>query len=190
MRSKLVAASVGVAILALVAVGVASASPTATTHGKLGGWAADIPATARATDTAAAPDISKARRLHFIWHPTTFSFEDNPPAGDSNGDEFTFSGPLLNPQTKQPVGFLAGHCTIVDQAKAGLVECEVTAAPTSVKNLGAATQITMQGFGDNTPMPFRNAVTGGTGIYQNARGQAIGTALPSGDLDLVFHLIP
>jgi hypothetical protein len=188
MHKKLVAAGAGIAILALLIAQMASASPTVPDHSKRGGWAADIPVAA--AGPTASPDITGARKLHFIWHPTTFSLEDNSPAGDSNGDEFTFSGPLLNPRTQQRVGFLAGHCTVVNQAKAGLVECEVTAAPSALNNLGAADQLTLQGFGDNTPLPFKNAVNGGTGIYRNARGQVVGTALPSGDLDLVFSLIP
>jgi hypothetical protein len=189
MPKKLIVVVAGIAILAGV-VGVASAAATAPTHRKLGGWAAEVPTAAGAAGLAAVPDITAAQRLHFIMRTTTFSFVDNPPAGDSNGDLFTFSGPLLTPGTHKQVGFVAGHCTFVDLDRAGLGECEVTVTPSALHNLAAASQLTLQGFGDNTPLPFKNAVNGGTGIYRNARGQAVGTALPSGDLDLVISLLP
>ena len=49
-------------------------------------------------------------------------------------------------------------------------------------------QITLQGWNDDTPYPFKQAITGGTGIYQNVRGDVL--AEPGDPFRITFRLLP
>lgn len=106
---------------------------------------------------------------------------DEAPAGTSVGDEFAANVPLVRGDRR--VGIHLAHCTVVDTTGNGRAECSVT------NELRGGTMV-LEGIlnfgGPGTRSVF--AVTGGTGIYRSARGQAHVTATASGNL-YDIHLI-
>ena len=183
-----------IAVLAVVgsgAVGVGLAMASASTSAT--GW---TPLTGALPNTAAAASASAASGLRGrdvvtirrIWHPTVVQQIDLPPTGASPGDEVVFGGPLFDPTNTKQLGFLSGHCTSTNPAFRALAECELTAVPTAHgPSLANGNQITAQGWNDDTPLPFKQAITGGTGIYATARGQIIAT--PGARFSVVFQLV-
>jgi hypothetical protein len=60
--------------------------------------------------------------------------------------------------------------------------------PNARSSLAKADQITMAGIFGSVPSKVVSAITGGTGRYQDARGQVVGEQGPDGLVDVVIHI--
>ena len=135
---------------------------------------------------AAAPSYARTAHaagttVHVIEHAITDTEVPLAPGGkDEKGDILTFNNPVFNTANKVQVGHDEGFCTRI-QVKLGIWECLWT---TFLKG----GQITVQGPYYDT----RNSVlsiTGGTGIYDGARGQMKLLSRDGGkEYDFIFEL--
>ena len=119
---------------------------------------------ANASDNGDNDDV-----IRLVGRIVVDEYVDLAPKGEPNaGDHLVFSDDVYWNGNK--VGFLDGTCTFTRvKATAGRFHC--TATLTLPKG-----QITIQGairipFGENFLGPFYLAITGGTGAYDEARGQ-------------------
>ena len=110
-------------------------------------------------------------KLSFFEHDNQQTTLDLGPKGAGPGDQFIYAGYLFDHAGGRQVGSTAGQCTTVsgNATAPGDVFCTATFV------LGDG-QITTQGLVDSTAL-FRSgktlpmAIVGGTGRYQNARGE-------------------
>ena len=181
-----------ITVLGALASGMAIAGTAlATAPGAPVGWTRTSTSPARSATPTGAPtprlpgaDVVTIRR---IWRPTVVQTVDLAPSGPSPGDQTIIGGPLYDKTNTTRLGFLSGHCTTTNPSFRSLADCELTAVPTAHgPSLAAGNQITLQGWNDDTPLPFKQAITGGTGIYATARGQVIAT--PGTPFRVVFQL--
>jgi allene oxide cyclase len=143
-------------------------------------------ALALASAVGTAPSYAKTARaagttVHVIEHAKTDTEVPLAPGGkDEKGDILTFNNPVFNTANKVQVGHDEGFCTRI-QVKLGIWECLWT---TFLKG----GQITVQGPYYDT----RNSVlsiTGGTGVYDGARGQMKLLSRDGGhEYDFIFEL--
>lgn len=112
---------------------------------------------------------ASSRALTLVGKSTGEAFLDHGSAGPTVGDEFVTAQRLV--RRGRPVGRAGGACQIVAPAP-GLnrftFHCTVTLRL-------PAGQIALDGlatFGEQGPQPMTMAISGGTGSYQRARGQA------------------
>jgi allene oxide cyclase len=150
----------------------ASVATAALAFSAFAGTAVSSAKTARAAGTT----------VHVIEHAITDTEVPLAPGGkDEKGDILTFNNPVFNTANKSQVGHDEGFCTRL-QVKLGIWECLWT---TFLKG----GQITVQGPYYDT----RNSVltiTGGTGIYDGARGQMKLLAKDGGkEYDFIFELL-
>jgi len=118
--------------------------------------------------TSASAHSSGTPTVQFIAKTTQLTSIDLPPAGFGQGDEVVFHDQLL--RGGELIGHDGGACqaTLVAKGQVPQFQCLVTF-------VFSGGQVTVQGLLDiANPASFRGtfAVTGGTGIYQQARGQA------------------
>ncbi len=161
MKKKLLAFGVGAALLGFVVASVSLAS--------------------------ASSDISSAHTITLTGHITQFTPLDLGTSGPSQGDEFVFSG-ALSKQSGTPAGHFGGYVVLVKTGTAAQGEGLVTFAL-------SGGQITFQGLQPAVPPPavsppFETAVTGGTGLYKNVRGEAKVAETSPNTFTAVLHLIP
>jgi D-alanyl-D-alanine carboxypeptidase len=116
---------------------------------------------------------------------------DAAPAGPSLGDRFVFSGPLQNRAGTRDVGRIDGVCTTTStpagEPDQNRQQCQVTA---TIVTANGETEIELQGVGRVLAEDVLAAVTGGTGKYQNARGQALFDFRTPDRVVVTFSLIP
>ncbi|MGO9955340.1 MAG: allene oxide cyclase family protein [Solirubrobacteraceae bacterium] len=144
---------------------------------------AAMAATALATTTPGFARTARASSttVHVIEHAIT-DFE-NPGVGgkDAKGNILSFNNPVFDTANTKQVGHDEGFCTRI-QVKLGIWECLWT-------TFLAGGQITVQGPYYDT----RNSVltiTGGTGIYDGARGQMVLDSRDGGkEYDFIFELL-
>jgi hypothetical protein len=137
---------------------------------------------------ADGPSASKVTKLHFLLREEDDVIVDRAPKGPSKGDIVVIRGDLLNAQTRTPVGTELGYCVGIDNVE-GRAVCTATLAPAARTALAKAEEIFLSGVFDTVPEPPQiSAITGGTGRYQQARGQVVATDGPSGLVDLVLTL--
>ena len=120
--------------------------------------------------------------IHVIEHATTDSVIDTGLPGDTTGDLLTFHNAVFNATNAKRVGRDQGDCIRIAPSR-GSWECRwVTRV--------SGGSITVEGAFFDT----RNsvlAVTGGTGIYRNARGTMDLQARNGGaEFDFIFNLVP
>lgn len=135
---------------------------------------ASAPAEAAATDTGPARAKSAGRVITLIGVLAEQTrFPVNPggmPA--AQGDRTVFRSDLLDGNRKK-IGETGGVCTTTRTVDGGAEECVVTytlpGGQLSVQ--GMVFGILTQGRPTTPPPPFDNAITGGTGKYDRARGQ-------------------
>jgi hypothetical protein len=130
----------------------------------------------------ASSDLTGPRTITVIEKETQAHFVDVGRKGPSLGDQFVFSGLLL--QNGKTVGHDGGHCTFVHLHPAQ-GECEATFKLPG----GKITAQALLNFG-NGPQTFDIAVNGGTSVFRNARGQATIEELSQTNSKITFHLIP
>jgi len=130
----------------------------------------------------AAPQIASPTTLHVIEHATTDTVIDTGLPGDTTGDLLTFHNAVFNAADAKRVGRDQGDCIRIAPSR-GSWECRwVTRVPGG--------SITVEGpFFDTHDSTL--AVTGGTGIYRNARG-TMGLQSRNGgaEYDFIFNLVP
>jgi hypothetical protein len=119
--------------------------------------------------------------LHLIGHEVESNEVDHDPDSPEPalGDGFVLSENLLRDGHK--VGISGVVCTFVRLANPpSALECVISA------RIGSD-QLTLQGLAFDQP---RNvfAITGGTGRWRNAGGQAVVRDLPSGDSDITLFI--
>ncbi|HLB61626.1 MAG TPA: dirigent protein [Actinomycetota bacterium] len=130
----------------------------------------------------AGRQISRPVRLKVVEHATTDAVVDLKPAGDSSGDLLTFHNKLYNETNSKVIGRDQGSCIRID-TKPGSWECSWT-------NILPDGHIAVQG-------PFFDkhdgllAVTGGTGMYRNARGvMELRSRAGGTEFAFIFRLVP
>jgi hypothetical protein len=118
--------------------------------------------------------------LTLVGQPTGDAFLDHDASGEEPtvGDEFVTAERLL--RDGEVVGQAGGSCQIVAPA----ANHQFTFHCTVTLRLPAG-QIAMDGlatFGEQGPQPMAMAITGGTGSYRLARGQATVEEEPTGEV--------
>jgi allene oxide cyclase len=130
---------------------------------------------------SAGTDIASPVKIHVIEHAVSDTVIDTGAVGDSSGDLLTFHNPVFGPKDAKRVGHDQGDCIRISPAR-GTWECRwVTWV--------SGGSITVEGpFFDTHNSVV--AVTGGTGIYRNARGSMTLKSRAGGtEFDFIFHLI-
>jgi hypothetical protein len=155
---------------AIAATSALAFAATAATAGAAGAQA-KAPARAHAASTT----------IHVIEHAITDTENPGVKGADVKGNILTFNNPVYNTANKTKVGHDEGFCVRV-QPQQKIWECLWT---TFLKG----GQLTVQGpYYDN-----RNSIltiTGGTGIYDGARGEMNLNAKDGGkEYDFIFHLL-
>jgi allene oxide cyclase len=143
-------------------------------------------ALALAAFAGAAPSYAKTahatgRTIHVIEHAITDTEVPGVGGKDVKGNILTFNNPVFNTANTKQVGHDEGFCTRL-QVKLGIWECLWT---TFLKG----GQITVQGpFYDTKNSTL--SITGGTGIYDGARGQMKLLSRNGGkEYDFIFNLL-
>ena len=108
--------------------------------------------------------------------------------GPSVGDVYVFSGPLFDESEERQLGRIDGQCTTTSApgASAELRRLCIVSATFTEEHGGA--EIDTQGVGRLEADDVVQAVTGGTGDYQNARGQATFTFETDGRVVITYEL--
>jgi hypothetical protein len=128
---------------------------------------------------AASGNTSAGRTLTFEVHFSPFFFLDLGEPGPSMGDQIVSHDVLLD-ETGKPVGHDGVSCIVTDPSGPE-AECTATFAV-------PGGQVTTQFL--NSPPPEKHAaVTGGTGAYRNARGEAVLVERGDDTGTVTFHLI-
>jgi hypothetical protein len=131
----------------------------------------------------AAADDQTARTIRVAARATSINdFVDIGPAGPSPGDVYVFVEDLLTADLTRVIGKAEGRCNLIDPA-AGRFEC------TTVNTLPNGT-ITTDGVLVNViGATSLGAVTGGTGQFRAARGEAdVVLGEPQGPHRVAFRL--
>lgn len=112
--------------------------------------------------TASASESSRAT-VHVIEHADTDTVINVTTSPDHTGDLLTFHNPVYDKADKKKVGDDRGDCIRIETGAAGTWECRWTTFLTGG-------QITVEGpFNDTSDTVL--SITGGTGVYSQARGQ-------------------
>lgn len=119
--------------------------------------------------------------IHLVEQIHDFAFLDEGSAGPSLGDRLVFTSDLFD-RNGNPVGRDAADCvTVRDPGQQQIAQCTIT-----VQLSGG--EITFQGLAQGTDNTF--AITGGTGEYKNARGEAVAKdRVPLQTADITIRLI-
>jgi allene oxide cyclase len=124
--------------------------------------------------------ITSPRVVRVVEHPVHETLIDLGARGDSRGDSLAFANPLFDASNSRQIGRDQGSCIRVVTGAA--FQCSWTA-------FVANGSITVEGpFYDTRDSLL--AVTGGTGIYRNVRGQMLLHTRADGNFDFVYNLLP
>jgi hypothetical protein len=128
-----------------------------------------------------ARKVTAPTKIVVVERPTSDTVIDTGAAGDSAGDLLTFANKLYNAKNTKQVGRDQGDCIRISPAK-GSWECRWIAF------LGDGA-ITVEGpFYDSHASTL--AITGGRGMYRNARGTMRLKFGPGGNFTFVYHVLP
>jgi allene oxide cyclase len=125
---------------------------------------------------AQSSNIDDPVSITVIEHSTTDTVVDVGKKGDSTGDILTFHNALFDAADTTKVGTDSGQC-VRESPKAGSWECWWTSSL-------AHGQITIEGPFFDSSGTILAAVTGGTGMYSNARGSMRATCVGA---ECTFH---
>jgi hypothetical protein len=191
VRSRFVLLASSVLLIGVTLVIVAaSAVGSNAARSIIGGWSGNVSSKPAAAAPSSGPAITTARTIRTLWHSNVFRVFDVGRNGISVGDSYVFGGPLFNRDDTERIGFLSGHCTVTNPKFHLLATCELTATPHAEgPSLAQGDQITIQGWNDDVPVEsFKQSITGGTGIYQNVRGDVVVRA--GNPFKVIFDLVP
>jgi hypothetical protein len=130
---------------------------------------------------SAGSGITSPVTITVVEHATTDKVIDVGKKGDSTGDILTFHNDVYDETDTTKVGTDQGQCTRMSP-KDGTWECWWT-----VSLEGG--QITIEGPYLDDSNTVLAAVTGGTGVYENARG-SMAAACHGSECTLTYDLIP
>jgi hypothetical protein len=128
------------------------------------------------------PELTTARTIRLMAQAGHFKSLDVGRDGPSIGDQYFLSGTLLDRTKTNEVGRFDVTCGLTD-TKAQINNCQATFTL-------AGGEIVTGGVSQNSGAPDVDAVYGGTGVYQNARG-AVHVGDSSGQfISIVLRLLP
>ena len=126
--------------------------------------------------------LTQAVQIHVVERAVTDQVIDVGAPGDSPGDLLPFANPVFDATNTTRVGRDQGSC-IRASSSPGRWECMYTTfLPDG--------QVTVEGPFLDAQTTTRLAVTGGTGLYKNARGVLVLHLRTDGNFDFYFRLIP
>ncbi len=128
---------------------------------------------------ASTPHLTTARTLHLLARGGSSSFVDTGKTGPSLGDEVILNQPVYWASDPDQLAG-RGHVTVV-------LEGRNASQDHAVLVLGEG-QVTLDGFQGANSFPL--AITGGTGEFQNARGQAWVILGAHNTSSITLNLIP
>ena len=128
------------------------------------------------------PKIRTPVTIHVIEHARTDTVIDTGRKGDTTGDLLTFHNPVFDATDSARAGRDQGQCIRHRRRRfLGVHVDDVPAAAARSPSRGRS----------STPRNSVLAVTGGTGIYRNARGAMLLKSRAGGTkFDFVFRLVP
>jgi allene oxide cyclase len=131
---------------------------------------------------ATTAQVTAPTQVHVIEHANTDKVIETGRSGDSSGDLLTFHNPVFDATDSRWVGRDQGDCIRISPG-AGTWECRWV----TFLNGGS---ITVEGpFYDTHGSVL--AITGGTGVYRNARGAMVLKARAGGTkFDFIFNIVP
>jgi hypothetical protein len=166
---KLVIAATAVTMLASGGVALASGDPTRTSERTPAGHSVTV--------------TGKTTQLNLL---------DLGDQGFTLGDQIAFSDDLSTAPDAKGAGFDGGSCTLVRvtdaEAQTGTVQCLITYSLEGgqITTAGLLLTLTNGGFlGTQTA-----AITGGTGLYRNARGDSKLEFVRPGELNITMKILP
>lgn len=175
MRRNLLAVASAIAVLGLLVGGMAFAADDSSGSASFGRWGQGSGLRARnGAETAPAPQITTGETIELRSVSGPETFVDVAPRGESVGDHFIFREELFRLATSRRVGTLFASCMLHFRT----IACEGTFVIFGRGKLAAASAVY------DEPV-FTVAVTGGTGDFQNVRGQAV-----IRDARTTLHLTP
>jgi hypothetical protein len=110
-------------------------------------------------------------------------------SGPSLGDLFVFSG-TLQKRSGAEVGRIDGQCTTTSAPGPSAEQRQLCVVNTTFENTTPGAEIDTQGVGRVEAEDVVLGVTGGTGIYRNARGQATFDFRQEDRVVITYELIP
>jgi allene oxide cyclase len=127
--------------------------------------------------------VSTPMTIHVVERATTDKVVDVGRAGDSTGDLLTFHNELYDATNSKKVGNDQGECVRISPVH-GTWECRWIAW------LDGKGAITVEGsFSDHHGTTL--AITGGTGIFANARGtMRLGFRDDPAEFDFIYRVLP
>lgn len=131
--------------------------------------------------TAGQQRVIQPTRIHVIERAVSDVVIDTGKTGDSSGDLLTFHNPLFDADNEVKVGHDQGECVRISPRQ-GTWECRWIAW------LDGGS-ITVEGpFFDAKPSVL--AITGGTGMYSNARGTMLLKAASATSFHFIYNVRP
>ena len=127
----------------------------------------------------ASSAITDETTLHIIVNNARLHLVDVDGKGLTPGDMLVGHGPMFNRTETRRLGPSSVHCVFVGTHRPAHCTGDLVFSGGDITTQGVLTQ-----------PQFVWAVTGGTGTYENVRGQMQGSVLSDGDVELLFHLIP
>ncbi len=108
--------------------------------------------------------------------------------GPSVGDLYVFSGPIFDESEERQLGRIDGQCTTTSAPGPSAEARRLCIANATFTEEHEGAEIDTQGVGRLEAEDVVFAVTGGTGDYRNARGQATFVFERDGDVVITYEL--
>ena len=131
---------------------------------------------------AAGPRVQNPMTIRVVERPITDKVIDTGKAGDSSGDLLTFHNRLFDSENEHRVGRDQGDCIRISP-KHGTWECRFV-------NWVEGGSIAVEGPFYDAKRDSTFAVTGGTGLFQNARGTLRLHTRADGNFLFTIEVIP
>ena len=132
------------------------------------------------SDPATASPGGGARTMRLTLLKGFFHGVDQPPRGDSAGDEQIFGGKLLS--RGRPRGRVQAYCVVISTSNQ---ECSFTYA----LHGGQLASLAGYGEGFSGNHGSRDPIVGGSGLYAGARGEILDREVGPRTDRLVLHLV-